>query len=217
MRLNRATVVFAVGCLALAFVVPAGAQQAAESEAVATPSAGAVSRFAGAVLTLDRERLYTDSEPGKAAQARFEQASAALVAENRTLEAALEAEERSLTELRATLPAADFRRLASEFDTKVEELRRAQDAKSRALTRTREDERQTFFEAAVPVLGRLMVDLEAVAIIDRSAIILIFDQLDVTDLAIERLNAELPATAVPLPSPLPQDDATPAEPKPPAP
>lgn len=169
------------------------------------------------VLTLDRDRLYAESDLGKAAEARFQEASAALVAENRTLEAALEAEERSLTEQRATLTKDQFRQLASDFDTKVEDLRRAQDAKSRALTRSREEERQAFFEAAVPVLGRLMVDLKAVAIIERSAIILIFDQLDVTDLAIERLNAELPATAVPVPSPLPQDDAAPAEPKPPAP
>ncbi len=212
MRLmGKASVLGPAFALALA-VCPAltlAQQPASDPDGASVPPAS--------VLTLDRDRLYAESDLGKAAEARFQEASAALVAENRTLEAALEAEERSLTEQRATLTKDQFRQLASDFDTKVEDLRRAQDAKSRALTRSREEERQAFFEAAVPVLGRLMVDLKAVAIIERSAIILIFDQLDVTDLAIERLNAELPATAVPVPSPLPQDDATPAEPKPPAP
>lgn len=159
------------------------------------------------VVTLDRDRLYAESDLGKAAEARFEQESAALVAENRRLEAALEQEERSLTERRATLPADEFRKLATEFDTRVEDLRKAQDAKSRALTKRREEGRQAFFEAAVPVLGRLMVDLNAVAIIERSAIILTFDQFDITNLAIERLNAE--TTPESLPDLPPVEGATP--------
>lgn len=147
--------------------------------------------------TLDRERLYAESEPGKAAQSAFDRDSAALIAENRRLEAALEEEERNLTERRKTMPPDEFRKLADEFDTKVEDLRKAQDAKTRALTRKKEEAKQLFFEKAVPVLGQLMVDLNVLAIVDRSAIILTFDQLDITDMAIARLNetfaAEPPA------------------------
>lgn len=143
------------------------------------------------LVTLDRERLFAESRLGKAALARYDEASAALIAENRRLEAALEEEERALTARRTSLAPEEFRKLADEFDRKVEDLRTAQDSKSRALTRRRDEDRQAFFEAAVPVLGGLMVDLEAVAIIERSAIILTFDQLDVTDLAIRRLDAVL--------------------------
>jgi Skp family chaperone for outer membrane proteins len=146
---------------------------------------------ASPIVTLDRERLFQDSAFGKAIQARFKAASNDLVAENRRLEAALEAEERSLTERRKTADPAAFRILSAEFDTRVEELRQAQDAKSRALTRAQEGGQQRFFEASVPVLGQLMVDLSAVAIIDRSAIILSFDQFDITDQAIARLDATL--------------------------
>jgi hypothetical protein len=70
-------------------------------------------------------------------------------------------------------------------------LRTAQDAKSRALSRQMEQNRQKFFDAALPVLGGLMLDIKAVAILDRSAVILTFDQLDVTDLAIARMDREL--------------------------
>jgi Skp family chaperone for outer membrane proteins len=143
------------------------------------------------VVTLDRDLLFEGSRMGKAILQRLEKASNDLIAENRRLEQALEQEERDLTERRKTMPAEDFRKLAAEFDTRVEELRAAQDAKSRNITRQRDLDRQLFFEAAVPILGRMMTEIEAVAIIDRSSIILTFDRLDITQRAIARLDAEL--------------------------
>lgn len=168
--------------------------------AVATPLAAQVTTPAptdgpsgtfSSVVMLDRERLFEDSQMGRAILARIEAASAELIAENRRLEAALEAEERSLTDQRAALPPEQFRTLARDFDTKVEDLRVAQEVKSRSVTRMRDTEQQRFFELAVPVLGALMQDLGAVAIIDRSAVILSFDRIDITDQAIARLDAEL--------------------------
>ncbi|WP_435258810.1 OmpH family outer membrane protein [Thioclava sp. FR2] len=168
-------------------------------------------------VTIDKDRLYAESEPGKAAQAAFDEDSAALIAENRRLEAALEQEERDLTARRASLPAAEFQKLAQEFDAKVEDLRTAQDTKSRNLTRRRDEDRQIFFERSIPVLGQLMVDLNAVAIIDRTAIILTYDQLDVTDLAIERLNADYAAQSDASEAPASGDDSAAPEAKPTAP
>ena len=183
---------------ALAFAIlaaQAGIAVAQTTEPVASGAAQADTGMRLPFVTIDKDRLYVESDPGKAAQAAFEDDSAALIAENRRLEAALEQEERDLTARRATLPADEFQKLAQEFDAKVEDLRTAQDTKSRTLTRRREEERQAFFERSVPILGQLMVDLNAVAIIDRSAIILTYDRLDVTDLAIERLNADYAARA----------------------
>lgn len=162
------------------------------------------------VVTLDRDRFFADSMMGKAMQAQIEEASAALIAENRRLEAALEAEERALTDRRPTMPAEEFRAVAAEFDTRVEELRTAQDAKSRALSRQMEQNRQKFFDAALPVLGGLMLDIKAVAILDRSAVILTFDQLDVTDLAIARMDREL-GTGADAAEPPPAETAPPPE------
>ncbi|MDZ7576268.1 MAG: OmpH family outer membrane protein [Pseudotabrizicola sp.] len=166
-----------------------------------------------AVVTLDRIRLFEDSLVGRAILQQVEAASADLIAENRRLEAALEAEERALTERRANLPTDEFRELAREFDTRVEELRVAQEAKSRALTRARDAEQQRFFEAAVPVLAELMQDLGAVAIIDRSAVILSFDRIDITDQAIARLDAELGQDVLlePVPEPESGPESGPAD------
>ena len=149
------------------------------------------------VVTLDRARLFEESRMGQAVISQLEQASNDLISENRRLEAALEAEERQLTQQRATMTPEVFRDLAREFDTRVEELRVAQEAKGRALTRAREAEQQRFFETAIPVLVALMEDLGAVAIIDRSVVILSFDRIDITTEAIARLDAAFDAGAVP--------------------
>lgn len=176
--------------------------------AQATPDPGdpgpeTAEAFRSPIVTLDKERLFADSAMGKAMAKSFELAGEALIAENRRLEAALEEEERQLTARRQTLSSDEFRALAQEFDSRVEELRKAQDAKSRVLTRRRDEDQQRFFEAIVPVLGQLMADIGAVAILDRTAVILTFDTLDITALAVARLDATLGEGEIPL-QPAPQ-------------
>ena len=193
----------------VALAAPLCAQDAAGPRV--SPDLGAFS----SVVTLDRERLFEETRMGQAILARIEAASNDLIAENRRLESALEAEERYLTERRATLPPAEFRDLAREFDTKVEELRVAQEVKSRSLTRTRDTEQQRFFELAVPVLAEVMQDLGAVAIIDRSAVIMSFDRIDITARAIARLDSELGDGAELPPAPLAEDAPAPQDAVPP--
>jgi len=143
------------------------------------------------VVTLDQDRLFAESQFGRAVTARYDLDAQALAAEFRKIEAALQDEERSLTARRAILPATEFRKLADEFDTRAESVRNTQDARSRALARRRDEDRQRFIETALPVLGRLMGEMGAVAILDRDAIVLSFDRIDITDAAIARLDAEL--------------------------
>ena len=198
----------ASGLLALACAGPGMAQTEAPERAQEQMPA-----MQSAVVTLDRARLFEETLMGQAIQARIDAASNDLIAENRRLEAALEAEERLLTERRANLPPASFRDLAREFDTRVEDLRVAQEAKSRALTRMRDAEQQRFFfEAAAPVLAELMQDLGAVAIIDRSVVILSFDRIDITEQAIARLDARLGDGAEMLAAPEPVPEGPPADP-----
>ncbi|WP_241427554.1 OmpH family outer membrane protein [Fertoeibacter niger] len=143
------------------------------------------------ILTVTQERLFSGSRIGQAAEARFQAESRALVAENREIETALEAEERDLTNRRATLPPEEFRALADAFDAKAEGIRDAREAKSRALTRQRDEDRQRIFAAAVPVLAALMEEMGAVAIIERSTVLISFDRIDITEAAIARLDQVL--------------------------
>jgi Skp family chaperone for outer membrane proteins len=143
------------------------------------------------ILMLDRNRLLAETMFGRAVEQQFEADSRALIAENLRLEQALEAEERDLTDRRATLPPEDFQALAAEFDRKTEAIRSAQDAKSRAITAKREEERQKFLQAAIPVLGDLMREAGAVAIFDSGLVILSLRGADITDEAIARIDTVL--------------------------
>lgn len=143
------------------------------------------------IATLDQDRLYVSSAFGKALEAKALAASQALAAENRRIEAELSAEENALTEQRATMSAAAFEPLAKAFDEKVEKRRADQAAKVEALKAERDADRKAFFQAAVPILVDLMQQMGASAVLDKQAVILSFDTIDMTDRAIAALDARL--------------------------
>jgi Skp family chaperone for outer membrane proteins len=145
------------------------------------------------ILTLDQERFFAESAWGKRAKADVDAVSTALAAENRKLEADLTAEEKSLTEQRETMPADEFRAAADAFDVRVTEIRRTQDGKARDIGRMLDTERQKFFKAAFPVLGKVMQMRGAVAILDARAIFVSADVIDVTDEMIAQVDAVLAA------------------------
>jgi Skp family chaperone for outer membrane proteins len=160
------------------------------------------------VLTLDQDRLFKESAYGRAAVAQAEEDGKALAAENRRIEQALAKEEQDLTDRRATMDPAAFAAIAAEFDTKVEQIRTAQDSKSRAIARALDEARQKFFEAVTPVLGDLLAESGAAAILADSAIVMSLTSLDVTSLAIARMDAVLPA---PSPALVPDSPPDPAQ------
>ncbi|MDR0808148.1 MAG: OmpH family outer membrane protein [Gemmobacter sp.] len=143
------------------------------------------------IATVQQDQLFSRTLYGRAVQARIEAARVALQTENQQMEAALEAEERSLTARRALLPAEEFRRLADAFDTRVEGIRAAQDTKARDLARRAEADRHTFFQTAVPVLADLMAEIGAVALLDKSGVLLSLDAVDITDRAVARIDSVL--------------------------
>jgi Skp family chaperone for outer membrane proteins len=177
----------------MAFAVSAG-----QAQQVAAPQ----------ILTLDQNRLFSEALYGKALTARSLAATQNLASENSQIEADLAAEEASLTTRRPTLTAADFAKLAADFDQKVERIRAAQDAKDKQLVTDRDAGRKQFFEAASPVLAELMRSLGAYAILNRGSVLLSFDSIDVTDRAIAALDARIgDGTKAPAQSTAPTDPA----------
>ncbi len=172
--------------LALLLALMLGGAGAAFAQTGPTPLAQPVP-----ILTIDQDRLFAESQFGRAALARLNAGEEALVAENLRIEAGLEAEERDLTTRRTTLPADEFRTLADAFDTKVEGVRSAQRAKYTDLTTAHEDAKRRFLEAAVPIIGQLMQEQGAVAVMDKATIFLSLQRIEITDLAIARLDAAI--------------------------
>jgi len=143
------------------------------------------------VLVIDFERVFAESRFGQLFNAEIEQQGAALVAENRRIEAELTEEEQQLTEQRATLDAATFRSLADAFDEKVQRLRAEQDAKATALGARTEERQRAFLQVAQPVLESLMREANAAVILERRSVFVAADAVDITDVAIARINAQL--------------------------
>jgi Skp family chaperone for outer membrane proteins len=145
----------------------------------------------GSLLVLDQDRFFLQSDFGRAAADREREATAALDQENKRIEAELVAEEQALTDLRKTLPATEFSAKAEAFDQKVERIRAEQDAKAAAITEGRDKDRKAFLQAAVPVLGNLLRQKKAVAILDKNLTIVSLSAIDVTDEAIGLVDAAL--------------------------
>jgi Skp family chaperone for outer membrane proteins len=198
-------------CAAAVLGVGIALAQAVAAQDSAVPQAPTL--IPSPVLTLDQDRLFRDSLFGKATIARSDAREAALLAENSQIFADLEAEEKALTAQRITAPAAEFSALAAAFDAKAQRIRAEQDAKGKDITRLRQEDQRQFFDAVLPVLAGLMGDLGAVAILDKQAIILSFDKIDVTDAAIARVDQAIGDGSAPLrlqsPETVPPDPALP--------
>ena len=209
-------------------VLPADATVAPADPAEASPAAGASADAAAAgaaptpqlaLLTLNQDELFEKSAWGSAAMRAAEAAAADLSSENRAIEASLEEEERGLTQKRTQMSAADFAPLARAFDARVEEIRQAQDAKSRAINRKLDEDRKAFTDQAVPLLVELLDEYGAVAIISDEALILSLSSADVTQRAIALMDRRLPAPEgeTPPPSTPPASAPNPEQGSPPAP
>ncbi|GAA4229207.1 Skp family chaperone for outer membrane proteins [Sagittula marina] len=141
------------------------------------------------VLVVDIDRMFSESAYGRQLNDEIEQASAEIVAQNRRIETELTAEELTLTGQRSSLPREDFRKLAEEFDEKVQRLRAEQDAKAESLRNRGDENRREFLQAARPVLETLMRASNALVIIERRDVVITADAVDVTDRAIALIDA----------------------------
>lgn len=176
-----------LSALCMALLPLAAAATATAQEA---PLAGNVA-VAPALLTLDVDRLFAQSAFGERISRDYNDGRADLATENRRIADALREEELALAASRATMAPDVFRSEADAFDERTQGIRRAQDAKERALDEGLDLGRAQFLEAARPILGQLMVERGASAVLDRRAVLLSLGTIDITDEAIARVNATL--------------------------
>lgn len=143
------------------------------------------------ILTIQPDRLFSDSAFGRRVGREIEAEGAVLTAENRRIEAELRAEELELTERRSEMTPEAFRALADAFDQKVQETRRRQDQKLREINQLNEQARRDFLTATLPILKQILQETGAGAMLDHSSVFLSVGAADVTDLAISRIDAVL--------------------------
>lgn len=152
---------------------------------------GSPSQLRSPVLTVDADRIFEDTLFGQRIVEDLNAVGERLTAQNRRIEAELTAEENALTVQRATMEPEAFREAADAFDTRVQDIRREQDAKERAFQQALSQGRDAFYSAATQVMGQLMVDAGAVVILDRRAVFLSVGLVDITDEAIAAIDRQL--------------------------
>lgn len=173
--IRAALTALAAWCL---IALPAGAQEVPKSP----------------VLVIESERLFAETLAGQDIIAALDLARDALVTENSRIESDLEAEEQDLTQRRETLNVDEFRALAEAFDARVQSIRQQQDAKARALSQRFDRQQVDFRRAIAPVLQFIMTEAGAVVMIERRNTFITAEQIDVTDLAIRRIDQALTVT-----------------------
>jgi Skp family chaperone for outer membrane proteins len=174
------------------------------------------------IVVINQERFLSQSLYGQRIQREVEAAGTALAAENRRIEARLTEEELLLTERRATMTPEAFRPIAEEFDTRVNGIRAAQEAKGRALQQQAEAAQQRFFEIAFPVLIEILQTRGATILMDSRTVLLSAEGVDITEAAIalvdERIGEGAPEPLIDLDGtaqatrPRPDAEAPPAVP-----
>lgn len=183
----------ALGAVAVALALVAGPAVAQQAHPGGELSLGQVR---SPVLTIDPERLYAESLFGQRVAAEIRADAEALDRENQRIEQALTEEERGLTLRRPTMPVEEFRAAAEDFDSRVQAIREAQDAKERSLQQAVNEGQAAFLEAATPILAEIMIDAGAAVILDRRSVFLGVGAVDITDRAIEAVNARIGDGAV---------------------
>ena len=173
----------------------AGGAQAQSQAPAQTARAEAQAVIRSPVLTLNYEQFIAGSQMGQQMSANYEAERARLEAANAEIASQLEAEELALTKARDTMQPDAFRKAASDFDEKVQKIRQERRDAETILARKRDDLRSRFEQAAVPVLSALMREAGAAVILEVRSTVLSLEQVDITDLAIQRLDAAFAASA----------------------
>lgn len=196
----------AVSCLGLALSVSLwlGTGQAAAQD---------LGRAVSQIVTIDRQQLFPGTAYGRRVLASVEAERKRLAEENRRVEAQLLQEERDLTKQRETLTPQAFRALATEFDERVRALRAEGTTREQEFVRIMESEQAAFFDRIGPILGQLLREIGAVVILDRRAILLTTQNVDITARAVARIDEALgDGTQLDEAAPPEQGDTTPNAP-----
>lgn len=143
------------------------------------------------VLIIDSDRLFFETEYGRRIASDLADRTAELQAENDAIVAELTEEERSLTQRRATMDPEAFRAEAAAFDTKVQEVRRARDAKNGELAAEATQARAAFEERVQAIVANLMLERGATMVMEQRNVILSVRAANITDDAIARIDETL--------------------------
>ena len=169
--------VLSLGCFLIGL---AGNVQAQDSSYLTVPMTG--------IVVIDTDELYRATQMGQRIAADLEDRARAIQSENEAITKVLTAEEQSLTDRRPLLDPKIFRAQAADFDLRVQSIRRTRDVAIETFEAERDAGPRQFLELIRNVLGELMLERGAVAVLDQRIVFLSLSAADITQDAILRID-----------------------------
>ena len=145
------------------------------------------------VLVISHEKIFSDTNLGKAIFEKFKSSEKTLSIEAEKIEQIFIEEEKELTLNRPNLSSEDFLKLANDFDKRVELERQNQRRKESIINENLNIWKKKFFNIyMIPIIQEFMKIYEASIVIDidsHAFRLVIFDsRINITERIIERMN-----------------------------
>lgn len=184
-------------------VAPALAQEAPAPEPAQKPSPPAQEEravtAASPILVIRQSALFTESSAARSISIQAAEAERRIDADLDKVGESLRKREKELSELKASLPKAEFDTRAAEFERDVRAFyarsQRERGLVDQAVGRARTDLRK----AAERVLIEIMRHHGAQVMLDEEQVVLSIQTLDITQEAVESLNRAIPDIRLVLP------------------
>ena len=140
------------------------------------------------ILVIDLERAYKTSKFGQSMRDTFNFENQAFNEENKVILNRLKDEEIQLTADRTNLSPDKFAVAAAAFDTKVQEIRKTRLEQIRLVEERFKMLKPMFFRRVDSFFDVIMREFDATAILEKSSVVRSNQNIDITDLLIERVD-----------------------------
>lgn len=151
---------------------------------------------ADVILVIDLQRILREATAVQTLQAQVGAAREAFQAEIRQREEQLRAMDQDLARERPTLPPEIYAERRQALAQELRELQQAVQERRKQLDQAMTEGMRQVQAALLPIVQRLAEERAADLVLSKTAAVLVRPELEITDAALQQLNAELPAVTV---------------------
>ena len=137
-------------------------------------------------------RLLAQSSAGQAVEARMQQLAQEVQGELQPYATQIQSEAQQLQTSGSSLPADQLQQRRQALQQRAQEAQQLESTRENELRYTLGMQRQAITEAVSPILTALYQEKGCGLLLDRESVFMMNPAMDVTDLAIQRLNTALP-------------------------
>ncbi len=144
------------------------------------------------VCTYYNARLLAQSSAGQAVEARMQQLAQEVQGELQPYATTIQTEATALQTGGASIPADQMQQRRQALQQRAQEAQQLEGTRENELRYTLGTQRQKITEAVSPILTALYQEKGCGLLLDRESVFMMNPAMDLTDVAIQRLNAALP-------------------------